>query len=70
MSGTAVCRRNRLYDELILNLGQVKLEVVADELLPSVLEVEKDVFSDIFLLGRRIWRCRLRYSFAVCLTKK
>ena len=38
-----------LHDELVFDLAEVKLKIVAYQLLPTVLEIEEDVLPDILL---------------------
>jgi len=47
-----------LYLQLAFNLAKIEFEVVPNELLPSIFEVEENVFADV-LLGRLRLACIL-----------
>lgn len=57
------CRQwSRLHHNLVLDLGEVHLELVADALLPAVLEVEKYVLANITLAALRRLKIIRKYG--------
>ena len=40
-----------MHDQFVLDLSEVKLEVVTDQLLPTVFEVKEYVLADVLLRG-------------------
>ena len=47
-----------MHDQLVLNLAEIKLEIVSDELLPAVFEVKENVLADVLLRGSTLHKHR------------